>query len=105
MEKLRANVRWLAEACPWLFETRGAKTPIVPVLIGRAPHAVSIQAAFRESGIWLPAIRPPSVPAGESRLRVSITAAHTAEDIDVLAEALKAFRRGFTRGISRGGES
>ena len=102
--KLRANVKRLADACPWLFDETGAKTPIVPVVIGRARHAVSAQAALRECGIWIPAIRPPSVPKGESRLRVSITAAHTPDDIDLLAEGLEASRRGLRTGPRKGGE-
>jgi 8-amino-7-oxononanoate synthase len=82
--KLQSNVGRLADACPKL----GVKTPIVPVVVGEAARAVECQAGLRQRGMWVPAIRPPTVPRGESRLRVSLTAAHTDEDIDSLAAAL-----------------
>ena len=66
----------------------GEATPIVPVEVGTERRALECQAALKEEGYWVPAIRPPTVPRGRSRLRVSITAAHTAEDVAALARAL-----------------
>ncbi len=85
VEKLRANVAQFADRLP----SRGAKTPIVPVIVGDAARAVRAQAELRERGLWVPAVRPPSVPRGRSRLRVSLSAVHTEEDIDRLAGALR----------------
>ena len=84
VDRLRTNVRRLGDACPKL----GVKTPIVPVVVGEATRAVECQGRLRERGMWVPAVRPPTVPRGESRLRVSLTAAHTDEDVDSLAAAL-----------------
>ncbi len=84
LERLRANVSALARACPGLL----ARSPIVPVIVGEAARTVEAQAALRERGLWVPAVRPPTVPRGESRLRVSLSAAHTDEDIGRLAGAL-----------------
>jgi len=84
VERLRANVAHLAGKLPAL----GVRTPIVPVIAGEADRAVEAQAALRERGLWVPAIRPPTVPRGRSRLRVSLTAAHTKADMDLLAGAL-----------------
>jgi 8-amino-7-oxononanoate synthase len=67
-------------------------TPIVPVLFGEPERALAAAAALLERGIFCPAIRPPTVPAGTSRLRVSLTAAHTEEDVDRLVAALVAAR-------------
>jgi len=84
VERLRRNVERLSGACPGL----GAKTPIVPVIVGESRLALAAQEALRERGIWTSAVRPPTVPRGGSRLRISISAAHTEQDIDVLAAAL-----------------
>lgn len=63
-------------------------TPIQPVIIGANQEALAVSEALRERGIWVPAIRPPTVPKGEARLRISLSAAHTLEDVEHLAAAL-----------------
>ncbi|MEJ6656831.1 MAG: 8-amino-7-oxononanoate synthase [Pseudomonas sp.] len=64
-------------------------TPIQPLLIGDSERAMQLSAALRERGILVTAIRPPTVPQGTARLRVTLSAAHSAEDIDRLLEALQ----------------
>ena len=64
-------------------------TPIQPLLIGDSQRAMQLSAALRERGILVTAIRPPTVPQGTARLRVTLSAAHSAEDIDRLLEALQ----------------
>ncbi len=85
LERLRANIAALAGACPGLV----ASSAIVPVVVGPATRAVEAQAALRERGMWVPAVRPPTVPKGASRLRVSLSAAHSGADVARLAEALR----------------
>ncbi|HUX62482.1 8-amino-7-oxononanoate synthase [Sulfuricella sp.] len=63
-------------------------TPIQPVIIGANQETLAVSEALRERGIWVPAIRPPTVPKGEARLRISLSAAHTVEDVAQLAGAL-----------------
>lgn len=63
-------------------------TPIQPVIIGANQETLAVSEALRERGIWVPAIRPPTVPKGEARLRISLSAAHSLEDVAQLAEAL-----------------
>jgi len=63
-------------------------TPIQPVVVGANEAAVALSAALWDRGFWVPAIRPPTVPAGTARLRVTLSAAHGVEDVDALADAL-----------------
>lgn len=67
-----------------------SQTPIQPLIVGDAERAVALSAALEEAGFLVAAIRPPTVPEGTSRLRVTLTAAHTTEDVDRLLEALTA---------------
>ena len=61
---------------------------IVGVLVGEARVAVQLSQRLEQNGLLVPAIRPPSVPAGTSRLRISLSAAHTQEDVARLVDAL-----------------
>ncbi len=63
-------------------------TPIQPVLLGSAATALHAQRALMEAGFWVVAIRPPTVPRGSARLRVTLSAAHTESQVDALVEAL-----------------
>ena len=63
-------------------------TAIQPIVVGDARRAVALSAALRERGFLVPAIRPPTVPQGTSRLRVSLSSSHTPEQVDALARAL-----------------
>lgn len=66
-----------------------SRTPIQPVLIGDNANAVAVARELWDQGLWVPAIRPPTVPQGTARLRISLTAAHTAADMARLVEALQ----------------
>jgi 8-amino-7-oxononanoate synthase len=63
-------------------------TPIQPILVGSEAVAVAASDALLARGFWVPAIRPPTVPAGSSRLRVTLSAAHSEEDVERLLAAL-----------------
>jgi 8-amino-7-oxononanoate synthase len=63
-------------------------TPIQPLILGGNSEALSASAALRERGILVPAIRPPTVPEGTARLRISLSAAHSEHDVTRLAAAL-----------------
>ena len=69
-------------------------TPIQPLLLGANAKALGASAALRERGILVPAIRPPTVPEGTARLRISLSAAHTEQDVSQLATALREVCRG-----------
>ncbi len=70
------------------WNTANSASQIIPIMIGSPTEAVRLSARLREAGYWVPAIRPPSVPAGESLLRVSLTAGHTQEMVAGLLAAL-----------------
>jgi 8-amino-7-oxononanoate synthase len=63
-------------------------TPIIPVVIGEEAAALEASAALLRRGLWVPAIRPPTVPHGASRLRITLSASHRDDQIDRLTEAL-----------------
>ena len=65
-------------------------TAIQPLLVGESARAVALAEALQHRGIWVPAIRPPTVPPRMARLRVSLTAAHSPDDVDELVAALRA---------------
>jgi 8-amino-7-oxononanoate synthase len=65
-----------------------SSTPIQPLLLGTEAAALAASDTLLAAGIWVPAIRPPTVPAGTSRLRITFSAAHTDADVDRLLEAL-----------------
>jgi 8-amino-7-oxononanoate synthase len=63
-------------------------TPIQPIPLGSAQAAVQAQRALSDAGFWVVAIRAPTVPAGQERLRVTLSAAHSESQVDALVEAL-----------------
>lgn len=65
-----------------------SSTPIQPLLIGDNATVLRLSEQLAQRGIWLPAIRPPTVPEGSARLRISLSAAHSLEDIEQLCAAL-----------------
>jgi 8-amino-7-oxononanoate synthase len=87
--RLQQNIRQLRAG----LRTRGIDvpddiTPIIPVLLGDAVKAVRASSRLEQEGFWIPAIRPPTVPEGTARLRMSVTAAHTGEQIEQAVAAI-----------------
>ncbi len=71
---------------PW--QLMQSHTAIQPLLIGDNQQTLQLSEGLRERGIWVAAIRPPTVPQGTARLRITLSAAHSAEDVDQLIKAL-----------------
>ncbi|UVA79915.1 8-amino-7-oxononanoate synthase [Pandoraea commovens] len=63
-------------------------TGVQPIILGENAAALHAQAGLAEAGLWVPAIRPPTVAPGTSRLRLTLSAAHTAEDVTRLTRAI-----------------
>ncbi len=64
------------------------RSPIIPIVVGDESIAMSLSQQLRANGIYAPAIRPPTVPAGSSRLRISLTANHTLDDVKRLVRQI-----------------
>lgn len=86
---LRHVARFRREAAAFGLRLLESGTPIQPVVLGSEAAAVAASDALRARGLWIPAIRPPTVPAGSSRLRITFSAAHETSDVDRLLEALE----------------
>ena len=84
---------------PWTLPD--SPTPIQPLIVGANATAVDLAAALWRRGFWVPAIRPPTVPKGTARLRVTLSAAHAREDVDALADALAELAPAFGRTCAR----
>lgn len=76
-------------------------TAIQPLLLGAEADALNVSAALLAQRIWVTAIRPPTVPVGSSRLRITLSAAHTPSDVDRLLSALETIGCGSNKPITR----
>ncbi|WP_413161896.1 8-amino-7-oxononanoate synthase [Aeromonas salmonicida] len=70
------------------WQLGASNTPIQPLLVGESSAALQLAARLRDRGVWASAIRPPTVPVGTARLRITLSAAHSEQDVDRLLEAL-----------------
>jgi 8-amino-7-oxononanoate synthase len=84
VDRLRAHTERVAPGHP---------SPIVPIVLGSAQSAVAASEELLDAGLWVPAIRPPSVPEGTARLRVTLCATHADSDVVRLVEALQPLRK------------
>lgn len=88
---LIAQFRSGLQVAPWTLGQ--SHTAIQPVIIGDNDAALRAGASLYERGLWVPAIRPPTVAAGSARLRVTLSAAHTHDDVAQLLAALNQLER------------
>jgi 8-amino-7-oxononanoate synthase len=70
-----------------------SETQIQPLIVGKNFTTMQLAAQLYESGIWVPAIRPPTVPVGTARLRISLSAAHSSEQVSTLLHALHGLQK------------
>src|SRR5258708_40002995 len=75
-----------AARLPW--RVLPSETPIQPLIIGENAEALRVSEALSQRGLWVPAIRPPTVSRGSARLRITLTAAHTETAVHALLAAL-----------------
>jgi 8-amino-7-oxononanoate synthase len=93
-EKLQSLIsRFRAGAAQLGLPLMASETPIQPLLIGAAADAVALSRELEAQGILISAIRPPTVPDGTARLRITLSAAHSEEQVDRLLTALKSAAR------------
>ena len=87
IDQLRGGLAELAPSRGWRLAE--SPTPIQPLIVGANEAALALAAALEARGLWVPAIRPPTVPAGTARLRISLSAAHGEADVATLLDALR----------------
>jgi 8-amino-7-oxononanoate synthase len=88
-DKLRALIARLREGATRRgFELLASETPIQPLVCGDDRRALALANALEARGYWVAAIRPPTVPEGSARLRITLSAAHEESDVDGLLDAL-----------------
>ena len=92
LQHLIAQFRQGARDLPWPLLP--SSTAIQPLVVGDSRAAMDVADALREHGILVPAIRPPTVPQGTARLRISLSAAHTTDDVAALLAALRSTASG-----------
>jgi 8-amino-7-oxononanoate synthase len=88
-QRLQENIQRFRRgtaSLPW--QLMDSASAIQPLIIGDNAEAMALSARLVEAGCWVSAIRPPTVPPGTARLRITLTAAHQPDDIDILLEAL-----------------
>ncbi|MEM5365652.1 8-amino-7-oxononanoate synthase [Paraburkholderia azotifigens] len=86
LHSLISRTRDLLKRTPWL--PVDSHTAVQPLIIGANEATLDIAASLDRANLWVPAIRPPTVPEGTSRLRISLSAAHSHNDLDQLESAL-----------------
>ena len=88
LQRLHENVNYMADQLISMGINATNETPIFPILIGRNEDTLAVSNYLYEAGIIGTAIRPPTVPIGESRIRLTVTAAHHKEQIDYVCQSL-----------------
>lgn len=87
--QLRTQLAALIVAHPSLgWRLADSSTAIQPLIVGGNPAALALMAALDAKGLWVPAIRPPTVPVGTARLRITLSASHSARDVQRLVDGL-----------------
>lgn len=71
------------------FQLTNTQSPILPIIVKNPELGMQMSHCLREEGVWIPAVRPPTVPKGTSRLRVTVTADHSIEQIETALRALQ----------------
>ena len=93
-EKLAALIQQFRSGCEQLgLELMDSPTPIQPIMVGDSAEALRMSAAIEAEGIFISAIRPPTVPQGGARLRVTFTATHTEAQVTRLLDVLEKVSR------------
>jgi 8-amino-7-oxononanoate synthase len=88
-ERVQALIhRYRRAAAAQALPLTDSPSPIQPLIVGESARALALSEALMSEGFWVSAIRPPTVPVGTARLRVSLCAAHAEADVDALAECL-----------------
>lgn len=96
-ERLRANQNALHSALTDLgLQLTDTQSPILPIIVKSPERAVEMSQALYEAGVYVPAIRPPTVPKDSSRLRLTVSSEHTQEQLETVVTAFRKIREAFS---------
>ena len=84
-EQVRANIGQISAA---IEQIQSTQSPILPLIVGSSQDALDLSSQLYDEGFLIPAIRYPTVPRNEARLRITLSAAHTGQQIDQLITSL-----------------
>lgn len=102
-EKLQSLIAHFRQAAMFRdLQLLSSTTPIQPVMCGDDKRATALATALEAQGFWVPAIRPPTVPDGRSRLRITLSSLHTQAEVDSLIDALSWARDAVEMGYGAG---
>jgi 8-amino-7-oxononanoate synthase len=90
LREMSRDVR--AKLAAMRFDLPAGDSPIIPVILGGEAESLAAAQSLREAGLLVVAIRPPTVPRGSSRLRITLSSEHTRDEIDALVEAMRTLR-------------
>ena len=104
--RLQSNIALLRQSLQLQrWQLLPSATAIQPVVIGSNADTMATGAALQQRGFWVGAIRPPTVPAGTARLRITLSAAHEADEVRALAAAVNAVEAGLASPAATDGEA
>jgi 8-amino-7-oxononanoate synthase len=90
LSSLRENIAYLRDGLKKIgVDSSPHPVPIIPIIVGTEEKALHLSQALWDKGLYIPAIRPPTVPPNACRLRISLMATHTREHLDELLSALR----------------
>ena len=93
LQNLWENIHWIRERLETLgFDLMDSEGPVIPVLIGDTAKTLKAREFLKRRRIWAPAIRPPTVPKNTDRIRLSLSGAHSRQDLERLVNALVEMR-------------
>ncbi|CDG97274.1 7-keto-8-aminopelargonic acid synthetase [Xenorhabdus bovienii str. puntauvense] len=88
-QRLQNNIRYFRREAHYLpFTLMDSETAIQPLIIGDNERCIALSHVLRQQKVWVKSILPPTVPLESARLRITLTASHTQQDIEILLEAL-----------------
>ncbi|GJL60009.1 MAG: 8-amino-7-oxononanoate synthase [Nitrospirales bacterium] len=89
-ERLWRNREFLHQGLVTMgFQLTDTQSPILPIMVNNPELGVQMSQRLRAEGVWIPAVRPPTVPKGTSRLRITVTADHSLEHLETALRALR----------------
>ena len=96
-ERLRNNRNALHAALTGMgFQLADSQSPILPIIVKSPETALKMSQALYEAGVYVPAIRPPTVPKHSSRLRLTVSSEHTQEQLEYVVTAFRKAQEAFS---------